>query len=1250
MGVIRGIDQNYTTQNTPEGFGFFGKNLVGIKKLDALPNEKGTSIPASLAPLNPSFIHGEGKLSPYLIFCYKNTSNRDCIAIVNEDDNTVVEKINRNDLGFDIDHPIVDLRAKIGPNGRDLIIAFTDNYNTAKYINLTTATSLDSIDIYELFLKGKIPNIATSTLENSGVLSTGAVVFAIQYEDVNKSTSDWIILPKTTYVIGHSNNLNYLTSQGKASGTKSNKAIKVVLTELSTSFSKFNVAVITSNNDVVAAKKIKQVSYSSDTAIFVYTGGELETILTLNEVITENFIFNKVGVLGTLGNTLFAGDLAEEDVQDFQSIANTIQIKWVASKTGTITISSTSEEKDGNGSEKTFFPDEVYALYVQFEIGKKLSKWFHIPGRSLTLAEQSLVLGGPFPTNPKYQWEETTSITNIVTAGAYTTQAEGVMGAWKNKNEQYPANFPDLAGADVRHHRFPSLRYIKANTNFQGQQWGNTGIKLDIKVENINIPSEYQGVITGIRIGYAKRTEADKSVLGYDITQFNALQPSVASGIERLMSTGGNWSVKPDSSGSLSNITMSDQRYLRIHSPDILIDRPNITDIYIANQVKLTADNLQQESTPNDYHGTIYKIKTDPGGAGALVTNFITKGVASNVISNDKFKKLTKTKYIPQGVDFNDGTDFFRNIMGDEFAYGDVGEDLDLTTSSTVKLQEVDTSITEQVYLYSIKILKSDIFLDYANQTVIPATNIQKVVSNTISSFNITEGDSFVCINTLVTLGFDGNRATGVEFDEWGMRCMKVYLLPSRYNLSQRNQTLGDLSTYFFPTGAVTIEASPTVLGRFEYWWGNILQRSTNVNNIQISKDYSLQNEYYVQEIYDHNKEYQTDFQDLIIRSEESSKIAGISDGWRIFKPNNYFHTTRDRGSIINIEGVGNDSVIIHHGKGIFRTQGQVVLQSDITKISLGAGDIFDIAPKELSSAEYGYGGCQHKLCTIMCEAGYAYVDCERGEVFLYDFNKLELINKGFTNELYELLTNGVIGDNPYKGNGISFAFDKENYRLILSIRSTNSLTLSYDLRRQQWLCAHDYIPDRIFNTRKNLWSLKDNQLYKHNSGQRGVFYGVKYSSYFDFVFALNPLEEKVISSVGWITTVKSLIGELKPNETITHITIRSDYACTDRIPLTPQISLYDTESTNIKNTDDVWWFDKIINRVKASPTGPFISNIFNDYLPLSSQLDTDADLAWFDRTKFRGKYFIIRLEYDNSEDKEVYLQDVQASTRLSYK
>ncbi len=1266
--MIKGINQNFSPEGTPEGYAFYGKNIIINERLDEVINEKGNSLVQALVDNNTTNIVGVITFGSRVIIFYKTLLNLDTIAVYEEDSASIISKLERTDLLFNIDFPVTG-KAKLNSKG-DLIVAFTDNNVNPKYINLTTATPADNIDIYNLFLQSHNPDINIEIIEGGGVLKTGVDFVVFRYVDVNKATSNYSQLSSPVYIVDHSNSQSYITSQGTKSGVITDKAIKINLTNLDTSFKSLQVVLISRIADVITVQQFKEVSFNSSSLSVTITGAEIATTLSLSEVLTVNQSYDTVEGLESLNDQLFLFGLKASPVLDFQKLANQISIQWKSTPIyNAIKVPDNRLRRDGNKS-KTFIHGEIYALYAQIELlDGKLTNWFTIPGRVVAGSEQTsspyangVRLNGNVPK--KYQLEDTCSLTAVVgdISSIGTGYTYGVMSAWENSDEVYPDNFPDFAGQPVRHHKMPSMIFMKEhvyNTDrltpsdaneYPKNCWDILGLRFSIN----SIPSEFVGKFSSIRIGYAKRDEANITVLGYDIIQL-AANPEKSEGsldLTTITGAGGNWRVQASGSG---NDIEGTNAYFRLHSPDIFILKPSLNSIYLENIIGLTLNNMNNAYSSGGY-GRLIQGRQDLSSEDVYtyISDFTLAESVNQIDLGHHYIALENSKYMPANVALATSDVYINNLLNEQALYTkpEISLSVGVSGVSSGGLFKVvsgggtdSPNLLEDTRLIALKILKSSLFVSYTDQQIVPIqTIIRNPVVSTIYDISIGDADGFICLYSFLAMASEPGASTGpFNFTaNDGIRCVKQFLCESRYNLNERYSDISDLTTYYYPFAQSTVLSDSR-----NYWYEKLDQTSCDVNKILYTKEFNALNDFEPYGVFNHRIVYQNSLPYAIARGQKSSRDNDLDDGWRKFKPNDIFFTTKDKGTITNLVAWGTDSLIIHHKYAILKTRDKAVLQTDITTISLGSGDLFELEPREVNPTSQGYGGTQHRYSCLLCEAGYIFLDAEVGEFMLYSGGQnYDVITKGFKNFFRDVFRNNPVGNNPFNNTAIVTAFDKEHYRLILSLKaSENSFTASYDLIQGEWSCTTDYKPDYIFNTRRNLYSFKQTLLYKHNHGAYGNFYGITYPSFVDIIINNDKNTEKILHAIRWISRVeKDKVN--KDNETITSITIWNDYYCSGKIDINKRDNLATYEGKNTNQLDSIWSFSEIFNKIKDK-TLPFISDIANDYKLIDTNIiDT---LPWFNKASIRGKYFIIRLEYSNIEDKLVSLRSITPELEQSY-
>ncbi len=201
------------------------------------------------------------------------------------------------------------------------------------------------------------------------------------------------------------------------------------------------------------------------------------------------------------------------------------------------------------------------------------------------------------------------------------------------------------------------------------------------------------------------------------------------------------------------------------------------------------------------------------------------------------------------------------------------------------------------------------------------------------------------------------------------------------------------------------------------------------------------------------------------------------------------------------------------------------------------------------------------------------------------------------------------------------------------------SITWSYSLDNEVWVCKHDYFPSMYFNTNKGLYSLITSLngvslLFKHNDpSTKGLFYLSKFSSYIDLIFNTNLDISKLYQSIMWITdTIDNNNGNIY-NKTITHIGVYDNNRCTGLI------NLKDNEFLLTRTNEGQWSFNSFRDLVidGDSPVidgnGEFIESNLNN------------NKVWFEKSNFIGKFIVVRLYMDNIDNNTTYIHSVNVQS-----
>jgi len=207
------------------------------------------------------------------------------------------------------------------------------------------------------------------------------------------------------------------------------------------------------------------------------------------------------------------------------------------------------------------------------------------------------------------------------------------------------------------------------------------------------------------------------------------------------------------------------------------------------------------------------------------------------------------------------------------------------------------------------------------------------------------------------------------------------------------------------------------------------------------------------------------------------------------------------------------------------------------------------------------------------------------------------------------LLRKENLGDNPILGKGITIAKDNLNDEILFTFKgcyannSTKAITLVYDEVAQEFSSIYSatpglYIENRNMLLSANPFSPKD--VYAHNKGNYGTFYGNIQEAYVKVVVNENADLNKVIRFIEFNSIVKDSTSTIDRNSTITAFEISTENQSTGKI-------LFSAD--RFKHKFNKW-------RLKIPRDQNSVSQ----------------------HGRLRNTYFIVTLYFDNSANKQLIL------------
>jgi hypothetical protein len=442
-------------------------------------NELCVNFPQGFTLIGNHFISEQSK---HIFFITNPNTGDSQIGYMDNNDCIYHILVNALCLNFNTKYPIQKTVHKITNCTTE--IYWTDGFNPRRYLDINNIPYIidpafdlcnpeytDQVDCNQLKIQPNfsIPELSISDVITGGELKAGTVQFAIQYCDAagNSFTSYYSITNPTPIVDPFITTVNYNYTVGKS--------VVVDITGLDTSgqYQYYNLAVITTVNAITSVQLVGTYFIENDTDQVVYTGQNVDSIrLTIADIFEKFPYYDIAQDVTAVQDILVWDNLTSIDRLNYQSIASQINLKWQTYRV----------PKDENYSDELnatnlrgYLRDEVYAFEIVFLLKNgKQTDGFHIPGRAITPQEQALpnipvtdndFIGEPEPnTNYSPYWKiyNTASVIGPATGdsiGNATPYEYGEFAYWES-TEEYPCNvdvWGDLAGQNIRHHKFPDV-------------------------------------------------------------------------------------------------------------------------------------------------------------------------------------------------------------------------------------------------------------------------------------------------------------------------------------------------------------------------------------------------------------------------------------------------------------------------------------------------------------------------------------------------------------------------------------------------------------------------------------------------------------------------------------------------------------------------------------------------------------------------------------------------------------------------
>lgn len=967
------------------------RNIVANKQQQCIINEDGNLVIDGYGepkkPLGVIVLDN----NDFVVFVKKSPTNSEIGYVDNNQNYRVVRSDDR--LAFNLYKPIHGVFQRNTKGER--IIVYTDSTNILRYENIDSLLNFNSTPVFADFIHPAI----RSSIEIGGNLPAGAWYPIIQYEKSDKIVTSWIKDYNPVYITNAALSIPPGSSidprQGNAANIVTNKQIRIIINNPDTRFTKVRIGAIFQANDVRTAFYIKSINITNNQPInaVISNFGDM-TPITLDEVIIDRTKYKTVKNITQLNNTLYLQDLElYKEPIEIQQKFNNIRFRFKHSLINFFSTEKNFRDHSINNQKRHFQHGEVYAMYGRLEWPWGWGQWRHIPGREARQGE----LDGSIDGFQKFHTDDTCSV-------------DGTLGYWENTDEFYPTgqNYPQ---GKVRHIKFPSLRWMKANLysnvpDFGGRKFSVLNLEIIQNTFNLNDFQDcYGNKPVNFQIGYAKRGETTGLVAGQTIAVGSMYK--LSDGVNSPLKSFG-LNMKYQGSQPATEINSSKIRtydFVSLYNKSA----PNIN--YIRSEFSLNADgvalNHEDAPSPFEIEDNLFTINA----------NFAADN--NVLISPQNLTRVKSSKYILNNTIFGD----VKNLLLEDTVFLELESPISMASALITDGLDETPNFPLETQLITYLSLKKNCYNEFFNQTI--------VICDEDQANNIYGGDTYITLQNINTYGdlpwlgekfsSDNSKSVSHNTPQNGVRVAQQFVAESRYNTSFRYTNPGTVggSTNHVPQDNYVI-----------YLPALLRDQEPNLFIQGYAKDYHAQNDLTFSNVYNPNDIFITREQFAITRGSAISTEGNIGE-WLNFKINDIYYLDKTKGEVVFL-GAGKDFLIIHHKNALFRTRERTQLESNEGQaIFTGQGDIFTNDPEEVVFDERGALGTQHRWSCLISKYGYFWVDSEAKKVYRYDGQVTDLAANGMINFFIENLD--CVDDNPFNSYGLHIVIDETNRRLILT-------------------------------------------------------------------------------------------------------------------------------------------------------------------------------------------------------------------------
>ena len=300
----------------------------------------------------------------------------------------------------------------------------------------------------------------------------------------------------------------------------------------------------------------------------------------------------------------------------------------------------------------------------------------------------------------------------------------------------------------------------------------------------------------------------------------------------------------------------------------------------------------------------------------------------------------------------------------------------------------------------------------------------------------------------------------------------------------------------------------------------------------------------------------ETDLYNRVVYSDAAGKY-GKGDPWLNFRRGNYYDFPKTHGKLIALNGVENSKVYARFENNT-KVYNAIITLDSTNPIAMEIGDasMFKSKPLEMSTADIGYLGSQHKAFIKTTHGGF-WVDARRGHVYQVTGGGVDEISlRGSMQWFKENLPFKILKDFPnfpvdnnFKGIGIALGWDerfhrvfltkldfrvKEQYRGFVTYENkkfyyndteiafadltyfeNHSFTISYSVLLKAWISFHSFLPNAYISFIDHFQTTTQTGTWNHNLSP--LTYQTYYNRFYPYIieYTVNNLPNThVVNSI----------------------------------------------------------------------------------------------------------------------------------------